>query len=174
MICSWETAMTDDIIRCMGFLCLGSRFKRIGERMQADVARFIESEGLDLQPSQCPLIAALDRSGTMTVGELVEALGVSQPGVTRNVTRLSELGIVESARTQRDGRCTTVALTPTGRKLADRLKRETWPRIETAVAEVCAGLSGPLLKQLESIEDALADKPLDRRAAALRPGRRKR
>ncbi|TIS34569.1 MAG: transcriptional regulator, partial [Mesorhizobium sp.] len=39
-----------------------------------------------------------------------------------------------------------------------------WPRIEGAVAELCADLSGPLLGQLAAIEDRLAATPLDRRA----------
>jgi len=163
--------MTDDIVKRLGFLCLGSRFKRIGEHMQADVARFLEEEGLDIQPAQYPLIAALDRIGPMTVGELGEALGVSQPGVTRSVARLADLGLVETTRDARDGRCTTVAFTATGRRLAERSKREIWPRIEAAVTEVCADLSGPLLKQLDAIEDALTAKPLARRAATRKPAR---
>ena len=167
--------MTEDIVRKLGYLCLGSRLKRIGERLQGDVARFIETSGLAIQPSQYPLLAALDQNGPLMVGELVEALGVSQPGVTRNVIRLVEMGLVDIKRVGRDQREKTVGLTNAGRQLLAQSKRDVWPHIEAAVIEVCAGLSGPLLTQLGAIEDCLAEKPLDQRAAnhARRPSLRK-
>lgn len=157
--------MTQDIIRKLGHLCLGSRLKRVGDRMQADTLRFIESTGLAIQPAQYPLLAAIDLNGPMTVGELVEALGVSQPGVTRSITRLVDIGLVEIARVHRDQRQKTVTLTKAGRQAMQRSKREIFPHIESAVGELCAGLSGPLLQQLGAIEDGLAHTPLDRRAA---------
>ena len=166
--------MTQDIIRQLGHLCLGSRLKRIGDRMQADVQRFIESTGLEIQTAQYPVLAAIDRNGPMTVSELVEALGVSQPGVTRNVTRLVDLGLVEITKVRRDQRHKTIALTKAGHQLTQRSKREIWPHIEAAVIELCAGLSGPLLQQLGTIEDALEKTPLDRRAANRAAARRAR
>ncbi|TJV01711.1 MAG: transcriptional regulator, partial [Mesorhizobium sp.] len=51
-----------------------------------------------------------------------------------------------------------------GQRLVDAAKHNVWPRIEGAVAELCADLSGPLLGQLAAIEDRLAATPLDRRA----------
>jgi len=44
-------------------------------------------------------------------------------------------------------------------------KREIWPAIEAAVDDLCRDLSGPLLEQLAKIEQGLAERPLDRRAA---------
>jgi DNA-binding MarR family transcriptional regulator len=166
--------MTQDIIRQLGHLCLGSRLKRIGDRMQADVQRFIESTGLPIQTAQYPVLAAIDLNGPMTVSELVDALGVSQPGVTRNIKGLVDMGLVEIAKVHRDQRHKTIALTKAGRQLTQRSKREIWPHIEAAVVEVCTGLSGPLLKQLAAIEDALAQTPLDRRAAKRVAARRTR
>lgn len=158
--------MTEDIVKRLGYLCLGSRLKRLGERMQADVQRFIEDGGVEILPSQYPLLAAIDRSGALTIGELADALGVSQPGVTRNVTRLVDLGLLEPADANgRDRRHKAVALTKAGAKLVARSKQDIWPHIEASVREVCAGKSGPLLDQIAAIEDALAAAPLDRRAA---------
>ncbi len=158
--------MTEDIVRKMGYLCLGSRLKRIGERLQADVLRFTEKSGLPIQPSQYPLLAAIDRNGPLTIGELVEAVGVSQPGVTRNVNRLVEMGLVDISRERSDQRQKAVALTAAGRNAIARAKREVWPYIEAAVTDLCAGLTGPLLAQLGAIEDSLAAEPLDERAAS--------
>ena len=160
--------MIDDIVRSGGHMTLGSRLKRLGERMQSDVARFMEEVGIGAQPSVPPLLAALYSKETLTIGELVEAVGVSQPGVTRSVGQLERAGLVEIRRTEADRRSKAVALTAEGRDVVARCRRDLWPYIEAAVADVCAGLDGPLLRQLDAIEDALAQKPLDRRAAEMR------
>ncbi|TJX41827.1 MAG: MarR family transcriptional regulator, partial [Mesorhizobium sp.] len=84
----------DDIIRSLGFLCLGSRFKRIGEQLQADTQRVLDELEVRVQSSQYPLLAALDRLGPLPVGELAQSVGIAQPGVTRSVALLAELGLV--------------------------------------------------------------------------------
>ena len=89
--------MVDDIVEQLGHLALGTRLKRLGERLQAETTRFIEASGLPLPASQFPLLAALDRPGGLTVGELAEAVGVSQPGVTRSVARLAVQGLMKRA-----------------------------------------------------------------------------
>ncbi len=156
--------MPEDIVQKRGHLFLGSRLKRVGERMQSEVMRLVEASGLPIQPSQYPLLAALDHSGPLTVGELVEATGVSQPGVTRNLARLVDTGLVDASRAGRDQRNKTISLTEAGRAAMARSKSEIWPNIEAAVVELCAGLDGPILDQLTAIEEALARSPLDVRA----------
>lgn len=157
-----------DIVRRGGHMTLGSRLKRLGERMQSDVARFMEEIGIGAQPSVPPLLAALDSKESLTINELVEAVGISQPGVTRSIGQLERAGLVEIRRMAGDRRSKAVALTEKGRDIVARCRNDLWPYIEAAVADVCAGLDGPLLQQLDAIESALAEKPLDRRAAEMR------
>jgi DNA-binding MarR family transcriptional regulator len=157
----------DDIVRANGYLTLGSRLKRIGERMQADVLRFTEQCGVSVQSGQFPLLAALDRYGPMTVGSLASAVGIAQPGVTRNVIKLTEMGLVEMHRVHRDQRQKTVVLTAEGRRVVEYSRENIWPQIEAAVTALCDGLTGSFLMQLGAIEDQLAETPLDERASAL-------
>ena len=154
-----------DILAEGGHLFLGSRLKRLGERMQADVSRVVAAAGLPIQPSQYPILAALDLYGPMTVGAAAETLGLSQPAITRALSRLVDLGLVASSRGRSDQRRRTIALTAAGEMAMARSKREVWPRIDAAVAAICAPLDGPLLDQLTAIERDLAATPLDRRAA---------
>lgn len=159
--------MATDVLQELGPIFLGSRLKRLAERMQAGAARIITEAGLPLQPAQMPLLAALDR-GPLTVGQLVEAVGASQPGVTRAVGQLVALGLVASARGE-DQRRRTLSLTPAGEAAMARVKLRIWPRVGPAVTGILDPLSGPLLDQIAAIEAALADRPLDVRAAALAP-----
>ncbi len=48
---------------------------------------------------------------------------------------------------------------------AECLALLAWPRIEAAVADACAGATGPLLTQLAGPEEALLSSPLSVRAA---------
>ena len=86
----------EDIIRSLGYLTLGSRLKRIGEQLQADTQRLLDGLEVPVQSSQYPLLAALDRLGPLPVGELAQSLGITQPGVTRSVALLADLGLVEA------------------------------------------------------------------------------
>ncbi|MER8632051.1 MAG: MarR family transcriptional regulator [Mesorhizobium sp.] len=153
----------EDVLRSLGYLCLGSRLKRIGEQLQADAQRVLDGLEVPLQSSQYPLLAALDRLGPLAVGELAQSLGLTQPGVTRSVSLLAELGLVEATQSDGDQRRKMVSLTRKGQRLVDVAKQDVWPRIERAVADLCRDLSGPLLDQLAAIEDGLAMAPLDRR-----------
>jgi N-acetylglutamate synthase-like GNAT family acetyltransferase/DNA-binding MarR family transcriptional regulator len=159
--------MTTDILRDLGPIFLGSRLKRLAERLQAGAARVIADAGLQVQPAHMPLLTALDR-GPLTVGQLVEAVGTSQPGVTRTAGQLIDMGLVQSA-SGADQRQRTLSLTPAGEAAMARTKLLLWPRVEKAVKEICDGLSGPLLDQIAAIETALAAKPLNERVATIAP-----
>ncbi|WP_204251229.1 MarR family winged helix-turn-helix transcriptional regulator [Elioraea rosea] len=157
--------MTQDVIRSLGYLCLGTRLKRLGEALQADVQRVLDELDPPVQASHHPLLAALDRLGPLAVGELAQAVGLSQPGITRSIAQLAALGLVEQAQPNDDQRRRIISLTTSGRGLVQSARRNAWPRIERAVAALCEGLSGPLLEQLSAIEDGLAAAPMHRRAA---------
>ncbi|WP_394888674.1 MarR family winged helix-turn-helix transcriptional regulator [Mesorhizobium sp. AaZ16] len=155
--------MVEDVVRSFGFLTLGTRMKRIGERLQADTQRIMDDLGAPLQASQYPFLAAIDRLGPLTIGELADAIGITQPGATRTVAQLVELGVLESEQAPDDQRRRIVSLSKEGRRLVANAKRDVWPRIRDAVADLCGDLDGPLLEQLAAIEDGLAAQPLQRR-----------
>jgi DNA-binding MarR family transcriptional regulator len=159
--------MTLDIVRELGYLTLGTRFKRLGERLQAQTQAVLGEADIRLPASHLVVLAALDRLGPLSVGELAEALGISQPGISRMVENLRSDGLVTSRRPAQDRRVRPVAMTEAGRQLIARSKRLAWPRVEAAVAEACAGASGPLLGQLSALEEALEEVPLRSRAARI-------
>lgn len=156
-----------DVIREMGAGFLGSRLKRLGERMQAGAARVITSAGLKVQPAHMPLLVALD-GRALTIGQLVQAVGISQPGVTRGVGQLVEMGLVQ-AETGSDQRHRTISLTDDGVAAIARAKLFVWPHVTKAVDQLLDGRSEELLAILADVEGALASTPLDQLAAQARP-----
>lgn len=159
--------MVEDIVKSLGFLAMGTRMKRIGERLQADTQVLMETMELPVGPGQCPMLAAIDMLGPLTIGEIAEALGITQPAITRSVNQLAELDYLTVRSAEDDQRRRIVDLTEEGRQLVKRAKAEIWPRIEAAVRDLCGGLSGPLLEQLAAVEDGLAARSLKQRSDTL-------
>lgn len=155
--------MVEDVVRSLGFLCLGSRMKRIAERLQADTQQIIDAHGLAIQSAQFPFLAAIDRLGPLSIGDLAEAVGVTQPGATRTVSQLAALGHVEIVVPPEDQRRRIVSLTPGGAALVDYARAKVWPLVEAAARDLCAGKSAPILDQFAAMEEGLAAAPLSRR-----------
>lgn len=156
--------MTEDIVRALGYLCLGARLRRLGEQVQADTQRIMDQLDAPLQAGQYPLLAAIDRLGPLSIGELAEALGVTQPGVTRAANLLTEAGLLRAHKSKDDLRLRKLSLTEAGEALIARSKAEIWPTIEAAVRAVCDTLEGRLIEQIDGLEDALQEKSIYRRA----------
>lgn len=164
--------MSQDVVRELGHLTLGTRLKRLGERLQSQTQRILDAHELQIQAAQFPFLAAIDRIGPLTVGEIAEAVGVTQPGATRALGQLEAEGLVEITQASDDQRRKSVTLTKQGKRLVEVGKRDVWPLIDAAVKETCRKLSGSLLEQLAGLEDGLADESLDRRAARIHGRRR--
>lgn len=157
-----------DVLATMGPSFLGSRLKRLAERLQAGAVATIADAGLPLQPSHMAILAAL-RVKPMTIGQMAEAIGLSQPGITRSIGQMVKLGMVANLPSN-DQRARLVTLTEAGKAAAVQAATDLWPRIGTAAEELLAGLSGPFMAQVAAIEAALDHTSIAERAARARPG----
>lgn len=160
--------MMTDALRDGGYLFLGSRFKRLGERLQADLAKVVQAHGLPIQPSHYPLLARIEEDGPLTIGALALALGTSQPSITRAVGGLVAVGLVHVTRGERDQRQRDLVLTEAGRAAMALSRNSIWPPVAAAVERLCLDLDGTLLQQLDEFEDRVSACPLSRRIEAHR------
>ena len=163
--------MTRDVLAEMGHLALGSRLKRLAERMQADATRVFAERGLPIQGTHFPLLAALATYGPLSVGEAVEAVGISQPAVTRIHNALQKLGLTTVAPVEGDNRQKQIRLTPEGEAMLEDLKRDLWPHVRTAARKLSEGSDADFLTQIAHVEvglqvRSLYDRIRDEAAAA--------
>lgn len=158
-----------DVVAQLGPAFLGTRLKRLGERMQSSAVQIIADAGIPLQPGHMAAMAAL-RTGPRTIGQLAEASGTSQPGMTRTVGQLAKLGMVEDIDCE-DQRSRLIALTTEGTRTVNLVASEVWPRVGMAAEELLARVDGDFLHQLAVIEDGLAEASIAERAARAEPGR---
>jgi DNA-binding MarR family transcriptional regulator/N-acetylglutamate synthase-like GNAT family acetyltransferase len=164
--------MTRDVLAEMGYLALGSRLKRLAERMQADATKVFADRGLPIQGTHFPLLAALTTYGPMSVTDAVEAVGISQPAVTRIHNALQKLGITTTSRVKGDNRQKLIRLTPKGEALLEELKSDFWPPVRRAAQGLCEGEETDFLSWITRIEGALQERSLHARITEeLRPGR---
>lgn len=156
-----------DILREYGPLFLGSRLKRLGERMQAGAAKVTADAGLPVQPAHMSFLGALD-GRALTITQLTQMVGISQPGVTRAIGQLLELALVQSQQGE-DGRQRTITLTPAGAAVLARARLHVWPKVEAAVLELFGGQPDGFVEQITALENALDATPLEALAAKANP-----
>ncbi len=144
--------MTSDTLAELGATFLGSRMKRLADRLQTDAAAILQAMDLPIQPAQQQFLAVLRREGPQTVGAIAQHLRISQPTATRAIQALTEQGLIAMSREGRDQRQKTLTLSPAGQALMDRLERELWPRVEAAAVALCGGRHAALLEEIATIE----------------------
>jgi len=162
--------MAIDVLAAEAGVMLGSRLKRLAERLQAGAGLIARDCSLPTQPAHMPLLTALRRHGPMSVGEAAEATGFSQPAITRIARQLRAMGLVANSVGDKDRRVTRLELTRSGQATMERAEVSLWPRIRAAVAESCD--VDTLLSVVATLEAALAERPLNHRPGpgfAIRP-----
>jgi len=147
--------MTADTLADLGVTFLGSRLKRLADRLQTDCAATLQLMDLPIQPAQQQFLAVLRQQGPQTVGGVAQHLRLSQPTATRTIQALIEQGLIDVSREGRDQRQKLLSLTPAGEALMDRLERDLWPRVEAAAVSLCGGRHAALLEEITMIETEL-------------------
>lgn len=147
---------TRDILAELGPLALGSRLKRLTERLQADALAVHKAFGYPTQPSHFPLLAALERYGPLYVNEAADVLGVAQPGITRMTTALTKLGLIEMKACDADLRAKCITLTTEGAAMVADMRTRMWPVVEGAARHLIAQSGTDILEAISGLEDAIA------------------
>lgn len=160
--------MTPDTLADLGPAFLGSRLKRLSDRLQAEATAVLQAHDLPIQPAQQVLLAALKQDGALTIGALAQRLRLSQPTITRTVQGLVDQGLVGVSREARDLRHKTLSLTEDGARVIGAAQREIWPRVAAAVTELCEGGEQALLDQIAALEARLDARSLVDRVTAAR------
>jgi DNA-binding MarR family transcriptional regulator/N-acetylglutamate synthase-like GNAT family acetyltransferase len=157
--------MSNDALADLGFLFLGSRMKRLAERMQADATKIFEAAGHGrLLPAFNATMATLDRHGEATIGEIADLIGVSQPAITRTIAGMIEAGLVTNDAHESDQRIKIIRLTDKSRRMAAHLKSTVWRQIAEAARDLSADAGcADILERLTAYEIKLAEKPLNAR-----------
>jgi DNA-binding MarR family transcriptional regulator len=78
-----------------------------------------------LTPTQLSALATVERGGPMRLGDVAAAEGIAPSTLTRIVTALEERGYVKRCAVPADARASTLAITPRGHEILERIRQES-------------------------------------------------
>jgi DNA-binding MarR family transcriptional regulator len=86
--------------------------------------RLRRHEVAGLTPTQLAALATVERAGPMRLGDLAAAEGIAPSTLTRLVTVLEDSGYVQRCADPKDARASTLAVTPGGHAMLERIRSE--------------------------------------------------
>lgn len=149
-------AQIGDHVRTLGRIALGSRLKRLSERLLSDVARVYESEGIDFHPPWFPLFSLIAEAGErgVTVVEAAKQLQLTHPAVSQFAKEMTRAGLLSARADRKDGR--RHSLHPTRKFHAIHARAQViWRALDLAINELFAEAGVNLIADLARIEEAL-------------------
>lgn len=152
-----------DYPRSRGGAAIGARLRRLSERIDGDAGRAYRAQGVVFEQRWFGLLNQLAAAGRLTVGELAERLGITHVSVSQARRSLEEAGLIEATVTPGDARSRSLALTPDGEALVERLT-PLWAAFERAALELDAE-AGQVVEALDRLEAAIARRSLFDRIA---------
>jgi DNA-binding MarR family transcriptional regulator/N-acetylglutamate synthase-like GNAT family acetyltransferase len=156
-----------DFLKDCGRLALGSRLRRLSDRLMASGAEIYGQSGIDFEPRWFPVYRLLSQRGPMTVGSCARELGLTHAAVSQTARAMTERGVVTSRKDAADERRRLLELTDRGRDLLERLQ-DLWSDIDAGLGEVVDFGGVDILAALEGIEQALDEESLAQRFAQRR------
>jgi DNA-binding MarR family transcriptional regulator len=114
-------------------------------------------------PTQLAALATVDRSGPMRLGDLAAAEGIAPSTLTRLVTALEERGYVRRCTDPSDARASTLAITPHGNEMLERIRTETTRMLAASLRMLTPDQRSALAAALPVLEQLAEPDPAETR-----------
>lgn len=105
-----------DTLESLGISAFASRMKRLSDGCFEQVKQVYDALSVDFEPAWYPYVMYVHHAGSASIGDLVNALGVSQPAASVMVKKLVRRKFFTSKPSEEDARGRVVALTPHGKQ----------------------------------------------------------
>ncbi|MDF2381290.1 bifunctional helix-turn-helix transcriptional regulator/GNAT family N-acetyltransferase [Nostoc ellipsosporum NOK] len=157
----------------VGKMAIGSRLRRLSERLTDQAADVYQLYNIDFQPKWFPVFYMLSQRDGMTITEIASEIGHSHPSVSKIVGEMRKAGLIEGRKDDSDGRRNRVALSAKGEEMKEKVK-EQYQDVEQASLRLLSEASHNLWKAMEEWEYLLDQKSLLRRVEEARKERESR
>ena len=127
--------------------------------------RLRKHELAGLTPTKLSALATVWQAGPLRLGDLAAAERIAPSTLTRLVSALEEAGYVERCAVPGDARASTVAITPRGREVLERIKQESTVLLGESLLTLTPGQLAALaaaLPALEQLAEAIPGEAADR------------
>jgi DNA-binding MarR family transcriptional regulator/predicted GNAT family N-acyltransferase len=143
-----------DLIKELGPLALGSRLRRLSERLMRDVTRVYQAQQVEFEPRWFAVTYLLNQEGSMNITSIARALGLTHPAINQIADAMVKRGLLIAHKGKSDERQRVLSLTPKARGMVKRLT-PVWEEIEAANRELLRTAGKDLLTMLSGIEKEL-------------------
>lgn len=151
--------MESDYLQDLGLLALGSRLKRLSDRLSQEVSQIYEDGDLDFQPRWFPVFRCIAACGPIGITEIAQAVGITHPAVNQIEQELSAAGLLTITADTRDKRRRLLKLSTKGKRLGEELKK-TWSYTHAAISDAVEESEANLLTAILAFERALEQEGL--------------
>lgn len=147
------------IVRNLGYIAVGTRFRILTDRLMQDADKIYKSLGLEFEPRWFTVFYLINQKSPVTITELTEQLGYSQPAVTQIVNALIKKKLINSVKEKNDSRKKLLTITPKGKDLVLKLI-PVWQDIENAVKDLFNSTGYDVLHIIGKLETELDSKDI--------------
>jgi DNA-binding MarR family transcriptional regulator len=155
--------MQEDFLDELAELALGSRLKRLSEKMLADATNIYRDFAVEVQPKWFTLLALLHNKKQVSVVEAAQYLGLSQPAISQFCKQLSDKNLVIFVTSSEDSRRKVLTLSNSGQEQVEKML-PMWQAVQCAAEQICTEFENDFYKSLRKCEQALQEKSLQQRA----------
>ena len=159
-----------DFYSMTGKMAIGSRLRRLNDRIIENGARIYGLYEVSLDPKWFPVFYALYLKEEASVTEIAKFIGHSHPSVSQIVKEMKTCGILTTDKSTRDNRVNIVKLSEEGRQLIPKFEKQC-ADVNQAVEELLSQTQHNLWKAIEEFEFLLSEKDLYERTKQIRNGR---
>lgn len=106
----------------LGVVALGSRLKRLSDKLSADAANVFKHFGEKQHPRWFTLFSLLGKHGAVGVVEASQRLGLTQPAISQFSKEMQEAGLVAITRDREDSRKRVLSLTELGKQQLEQMQ----------------------------------------------------
>jgi ribosomal protein S18 acetylase RimI-like enzyme len=135
-----------DYLQDLGYLALGSRLKRLSEKLATSVAEVYRAEGLNFEPRWFPIFRLLADRGTMSVTDIAQAIGITHPAVNQIAAK--------TVADAKDKRKRLLKLTTEGKKVCNHMQK-VWQGLHASISDSVAESGADLVNAAAAMEKAL-------------------
>jgi N-acetylglutamate synthase-like GNAT family acetyltransferase/DNA-binding MarR family transcriptional regulator len=153
-----------------GKLAIGSRLRRLSERLTEDGAKIYALYDVALDPKWFPVFYVLVQQESAAITEIAQIIGHSHPSVSQSVKEMSNRGLVTIEKASQDARISIVRLSDAGKQLAPALGT-LCVDVTQAVEELLSETQHDLWKAIEEVEFLLANRSWLDRVQTMRKAR---
>ena len=159
-----------DFYNMIGKMAIGSRLRRLNERITEDGSKIYDLFGVALDPKWFPVFYALSLKGEASVTEIAKFIGHSHPSVSQIVKEMKKHSILKTDKSAKDGRVNIVKLSEKGKQLIPKLEKQC-ADVTQAVDELLSETQHNLWKAIGEVEFLLSEENLYERIKKIRKDR---